>query len=148
MKAATVPVTERLGGVRSLSVTVPERKIELCAAELGVATLDPLRFKTSIEIDGVPAYGEDAWSGRKVAIGDAVIRIGGAVPRCVLTARDPVTHERDLDTLRMCPPGGTCCGATSRTTGCSGGTRRRARWACSGSRPVTRAGTRSTFRRD
>ena len=64
MKAATVPVTERLGGVRSLSVTVPERKIELFAAELGVATLDPLRFKTSIEIDGVPAYEEDAWSGR------------------------------------------------------------------------------------
>ena len=29
-----------------------------------------------------------------------MIRIGGAVPRCVLTARDPVAHERDLDTPR------------------------------------------------
>lgn len=70
------------------------------AAALEVPTLDSRRFKMNIEIDGVTAHEEDAWRDRDVRVGSAVLRIGGPVPRCVLTTRDPETQERDHDTLR------------------------------------------------
>ncbi len=54
----------------------------------------------SIELDGVEAYAEDGWAGRELAVGEALLRIGGQVPRCVLTTLDPDTLERDADTLR------------------------------------------------
>ena len=67
---------------------------------LGVDTLDARRFRMNIEIDGVEAHAEDGWEDHDVQIGSAVVRIGGAVPRCVLMTRDPDTHLHDHDTLR------------------------------------------------
>ena len=68
--------------------------------ELGVAELDARRFRMSIELEGLDAHEEDSWSGRAVQIGQAVLAVGGPVPRCVLTTRHPDTGVRDLDTLR------------------------------------------------
>jgi uncharacterized protein YcbX len=34
-----------------------------------------------------------------VQLGDAVIEVGGQVPRCVFTTKDPDTGERDWNTL-------------------------------------------------
>jgi hypothetical protein len=71
------------------------------ARELGVATLDPRRFKMSVEVDGLDDAEEDAWGGRLVRIGAALLRVGARVPRCALTTRDPLTGIRDHDTLRV-----------------------------------------------
>jgi uncharacterized protein len=60
---------------------------------------DPRRFRMSIELQHAQAYEEDTWAGRRVAIGDAVLRVGQAVPRCVLTTMDPQTGEKDFPTL-------------------------------------------------
>jgi uncharacterized protein YcbX len=70
------------------------------AAELGVPELGARRFKMSIELAGTAAYEEDAWSGRDVRIGAAVVRVGGQVPRCVLMTRDPDTQQRDHPVLK------------------------------------------------
>jgi uncharacterized protein YcbX len=70
------------------------------AEALGVASLDSRRFKMNVEIDGIAAHEEDSWEGQDVRIGSAVLRVGGPVPRCVLTTRDPDTQQRDHDTLR------------------------------------------------
>jgi uncharacterized protein YcbX len=53
------------------------------------------------ELDGCSAHEEDAWSGRQVRVGEAVLRVGGPVERCAVTTRDPDTGVRDLDTLRL-----------------------------------------------
>jgi hypothetical protein len=65
----------------------------------GVAALDGRRFRMLFEIGGVEPYAEDAWIGRDVRIGAAVVRPHGNVGRCVVTTCDPATGLRDFDTL-------------------------------------------------
>jgi hypothetical protein len=62
--------------------------------------LDPLRFRMNLELDGCSPFEEDTWSGREVRIGEAVVRVLGQVPRCVVTTQDPATGVKDFDTLK------------------------------------------------
>jgi uncharacterized protein YcbX len=62
--------------------------------------LDPLRFRMNLELDGCEAFEEDAWAGRAVRVGEAVVRVLGPVPRCVVTTQDPATGVKDFDTLK------------------------------------------------
>lgn len=70
-------------------------------AERGRRTepLDARRFRVNLELAGCEPYDEDAWDGRDVAIGGAVVRIAGQIPRCVVTTQGPETGEKDWDTL-------------------------------------------------
>ena len=61
--------------------------------------LDRRRFRMTFGIDGVAAYEEDAWIGREVAIGDALVRVAGNVGRCAVTTHDPDTGRPSWDTL-------------------------------------------------
>jgi uncharacterized protein YcbX len=61
--------------------------------------LDQRRFRMTIGIDGVAPYAEDAWLGKDVRVGTAVVRPGGNVGRCATTTRDPDTADIDFDTL-------------------------------------------------
>jgi uncharacterized protein YcbX len=54
-----------------------------------------------IELDGVEAYEEDGWRGRRLRLGDAVLRLGRRMPRCVMTNLAPDTGESDFDTLKV-----------------------------------------------
>jgi uncharacterized protein YcbX len=63
--------------------------------------VDPGRFRMLIELDGCAPHDEDSWNGRRLAIGDAVIRVGDPVPRCVVTTQDPQTGLRDFPTLSV-----------------------------------------------
>jgi uncharacterized protein YcbX len=63
--------------------------------------LDPLRFRVNLELEGCEPYEEDGWVGRRIAIGEAVVRITGQIPRCLVTNQDPRTGEKDWDTLRQ-----------------------------------------------
>jgi uncharacterized protein YcbX len=65
------------------------------------ARVDPRRFRMLIELDGCAAHEEDSWNGRRLAIGDAIIRVGEPVPRCVVTTQDPDTGLRDFPTLSV-----------------------------------------------
>jgi uncharacterized protein YcbX len=64
------------------------------------AEVDHRRFRMLLTLDGCAAHEEDTWSGGRVRIGDAVLRVGGPVPRCAVTTQDPATGHRSLDTLR------------------------------------------------
>ena len=71
-------------------------------AKAGVSEpVDGRRFRMLFEIDGVEPHEEDAWLGRQVAIGDAVIVPLGDVGRCVVTTCDPDTAVSDFDTLKL-----------------------------------------------
>ncbi len=67
----------------------------------GDARLDPRRFRMLIELDGVAAYAEDGWRGRRLRLGEAVLRLGERVHRCVMTNLQPDTGEKDFDTLAV-----------------------------------------------
>ena len=70
------------------------------AHEAGVGSVDGRRFRMLFGIEGVEAHAEDGWLGRRVAFGDAVVRLEGLVGRCVVTSKSPDTGLKDLDTLR------------------------------------------------
>jgi len=79
---------------------VSRASLERLAAAAGVTgRLDARRLRMLIEIDGVEAHAEDVWLERPLRIGEALIMIRGHVGRCVVTARDPESGERNVDTL-------------------------------------------------
>ena len=61
--------------------------------------LDSRRFRITLELDGCEPYEEDTWAGNRVGIGEATIRIGEQIPRCLVTTQDPNTGLKDWDTL-------------------------------------------------
>lgn len=62
--------------------------------------IDRRRFRMLVEVDGCDAHAEDGWIGDEVTLGEAVVRVEGPVPRCVVTTHNPDTGVRDADTLR------------------------------------------------
>ncbi|MCW3015090.1 MAG: domain containing protein [Solirubrobacterales bacterium] len=69
--------------------------------QAGVAAVDARRFRMLIEFSGCGAHAEDGWAGRTLEVGDAVLRVGGRVPRCAGTTRDPASGARDQPVVRM-----------------------------------------------
>jgi uncharacterized protein YcbX len=63
--------------------------------------VDPGRFRMLIELDGCAAHEEDAWNGRRLAIGQAIVRVGDPVPRCAVTTQDPRSGVRDFPALSV-----------------------------------------------
>jgi len=67
---------------------------------VGHADLSELRFRSNIAIEGLEAWEEQSWVGRKIRIGrvifDAVIPKG----RCLATHANPHSGERDLPILK------------------------------------------------
>ena len=59
--------------------------------------VDGRRFRMLFEVDGIAPHGEDGWAGRRVAIGDAVVRVNGLVGRCAVTSQNPDTGVPDLE---------------------------------------------------
>jgi uncharacterized protein YcbX len=62
--------------------------------------LDGRRFRMLIHLAGCEPHDEDGWEGRLLQLGKTLLRVGGPVPRCATTTRDPETGVRDFDTLR------------------------------------------------
>lgn len=81
---------------------VSEASVDELARRAGLnGDADARRFRMLLDISGCEPHEEDTWVGRRVRIGEAVLRVPGPVPRCVVTTLNPVTGERDLDTLRV-----------------------------------------------
>jgi uncharacterized protein YcbX len=68
-------------------------------AELGTE-IDPRCFRMLVELDGLSAHAEDDWTGSRLALGQAIVVVGGPVPRCVVTTQDPDSGQVRFDTLR------------------------------------------------
>lgn len=62
--------------------------------------LDGRRFRMTFTVDGVGAYEEETWLGRRVRLGTAVIRPRGNVGRCAATTFDPETGAKTAETLK------------------------------------------------
>jgi uncharacterized protein YcbX len=89
------------GGVDAEPLTlVSSESVAELARQAGFAAVDGRRFRMLLEIEGCAPHEEDTWRGRRVRLGEAVVEIGGPVPRCATTTRDPATGKRDFDTLR------------------------------------------------
>jgi uncharacterized protein YcbX len=67
----------------------------------GRESLEAARFRMTFELEGCEPHEEDTWTGRRVAMGEAELSIGGPVPRCVITTIHPDTGRRDFPTLKV-----------------------------------------------
>jgi len=79
---------------------VSSGSIAALARHMAGDEIDRRRFRMLVEVDGCEAHAEDGWIGSEVTLGDAVVRVEGPVPRCVVTTHNPDTGVRDADTLR------------------------------------------------
>lgn len=72
------------------------------AARLGRPSLvdEAARFRATLVVETAEPYEEDAWLGREVAVGSAVLRVGGPVPRCAVIDHHPQTGARDVRLLK------------------------------------------------
>jgi uncharacterized protein YcbX len=78
-----------------------EESVAELARRSGTSSVDARRFRMLISFSGLSAHVEDCWQGQTIEIGEAVVRVGGPVPRCAATTRDPDRGARDLPTVRM-----------------------------------------------
>lgn len=70
-------------------------------AERAGVPVEPGRFRATLVVDTDAApYAEEGWLGREVAVGSAVVRIGGPIPRCAVIDVDPITGQRGSGLLR------------------------------------------------
>ena len=84
----------------AVSIVSDESADEL-ARQAGVDEADVRRFRMLVGVSGGRPHEEDAWVGRDVRVGEAVVRVHEQVARCAITTKNPDSGERDLDTLRV-----------------------------------------------
>jgi uncharacterized protein YcbX len=89
---------EYAGGIDRVSIC-SRASVDDVGMRGGVDQLDSRRFRMLVEIDDAAAFEEDGWSGKRIQLGDAVVRVGEQMPRCVLTTIDPDTGTKDFPTL-------------------------------------------------
>jgi uncharacterized protein YcbX len=89
-------VDRGLGTVMMLS----DASLDALARQVNADGVDARRFRMLVGIAGCEPHEEDAWLGRRVRVGEAVVRLHEQVARCAITTQNPRTGVPDLDTLR------------------------------------------------
>ncbi len=86
--------------------------------ETGVA-IDPIRFRANVYVDGIPAFSEFAWVGRRITVGDVALTGLKRTERCAATTVNPATAIRDLmiPAVLMRSYGHADCGIYCAVTG-------------------------------
>ena len=77
-----------------------EASLAELARQSGRERVDGRRFRMLVHLSGTTPHEEDEWIGRRVRIGEAVVRVTEQDARCRMTTRNPDTGIRDFDTLR------------------------------------------------
>ena len=97
--------TDRPGGAVDRSdggvSLVSDASVDELARHAGVDGVDARRFRMLIGLGDCAPHEEDEWVGRRIRVGDAVVRVREQVARCAITTQDPDTGKRDLDTLHV-----------------------------------------------
>lgn len=67
------------------------------ASHVGRATLDPLRFRANLYVDGLEPGAELGWVGQELTAGEVRFACAERIDRCAATNVDPATGTRDLN---------------------------------------------------
>jgi uncharacterized protein len=80
---------------------IDRASVAAIAAAAGRASLDPLRFRANVYVDGLGAWGEFDLVGQRMRLGDAVVEITKRIDRCAATDVDPSLGIRDLRMVEL-----------------------------------------------
>ncbi len=69
------------------------------AAAMDAPDLSVHRWRGNLWLDELPAWSEMDWVGKDIRIGEAVFHVHQPITRCKATMANPLTGQRDLDTL-------------------------------------------------
>ena len=95
-------VTPRYQDNEAGQITLHSREsLAAVAAALGDPGLDDARFRSNIVIEGVAAWQERDWFGRRIRIGGVEFDVVRHKTRCLATHANPSTGERDLPVMMM-----------------------------------------------
>ena len=93
-------VTPRYQDSEAGQVTLHSRaSLAAVAAALGDPNLSERRFRSNIAVEGLAAWEEQSWVGRKVRIGRIDFDVVKPKTRCLATNANPETGERDSPIL-------------------------------------------------
>ena len=82
-------------------VTLHGRASLAAAAEAaGAPAIDEVRFRSNVAVEGLGAWEEQRWEGRRVFIGDLAFRFERPKGRCLATHANPRTGERDVPLMQ------------------------------------------------
>ncbi|GMA26582.1 molybdenum cofactor biosynthesis protein [Luteimicrobium album] len=96
------------------------------AAESSPDEVVPMtRFRPNVVVEGAPAWAEDAWTGRRLRVGDVVLRVANPCARCVMT-----TTDQESGSVAASPCARWRGTATSTSSSCSPSTPSRTAPAC------------------
>jgi len=106
--AARVPIrlvgdgrTPRYQDKEAGHVTLHGRASVQAAAEAAaVGELSEARFRSNIAVEGLRAWQEQAWIGRRLRIGDVEFRAVEPKTRCLATHANPRTGQRDVPVMQ------------------------------------------------
>lgn len=94
-------VTPRYQDNEGGHATLHSRESLAAVAAAGDAGLDGARFRSNIVIEGVPAWEELEWLGRRLRIGAVEFEVVKLKTRCLATHANPRTGERDLRLMQV-----------------------------------------------
>jgi len=95
-------VTPRYQDDEAGMVTLHGREsLEALAACAGAPLLSEHRFRSNVAVEGLKAWGEQAWVGRRIRIGDVEFECVNAKTRCLATHANPLNGERDLPMMKV-----------------------------------------------
>lgn len=83
------------------SISINSRDTLAALSALAGADISPLRFRANIWVEGLSPWQEFDWVGKEIRIGDVQLAVRARIGRCLATAANPDTGERDLDTLDL-----------------------------------------------
>ena len=93
-------VTPRYHDSEAGEVTLHGRgSLAALARALSVAEISELRFRSNVAVDGLEAWEEQSWVGRKLRVGSVLFEAGKPKLRCLATHANPETGKRDLAVL-------------------------------------------------
>src|SRR5215510_9694572 len=93
-------ITPRYHDAEAGQVTLHGRgSLQALAAALANAEGSEQRFRSNIALEGLGAWEEHSWVGRKVRIGTVTFDVIRPKVRCLATHANPTTGERDLPIL-------------------------------------------------
>ena len=83
-------------------VTLHSRESLAAVAEAaGDPALTEIRFRSNVAVEGLRAWEEQEWLGRRARIGEVTFRVVRPKTRCLATHANPQTGERDLPILKV-----------------------------------------------
>lgn len=81
------------------------------------AELDPIRFRCNLLLEGLPAWEEFSFAGKRIKIGDAELEVMRPILRCPAPGVNPATGDRDIQFASRMPEhfGHAYCGVYAVT---------------------------------